>query len=65
MTKANDHTWNISRHMVQGRETYGWAVLERAGKTIASGQELSRSAALLAAMKAIHQLENPKKPKYE
>jgi hypothetical protein len=29
------------------------------------GRELSRQAALLSAMKVIHQLENPKKRKYE
>jgi hypothetical protein len=60
------YSWTISRSVVQGRETYTWTVREPTdGKTVISGKEPSRAAALLAAMRAIQELEHPKKPKYE
>lgn len=62
---SKNYSWNISRYMLHGCETYGWVVREGAGKTLASGRESSRAAALLAAMKAIHQLEHPRRPTYE
>lgn len=66
MANANGYTWIISRYVIQGRETFTWAVRDRAdGNTVISGKELSRAAAVLAAMRAIQRLEHPKRPKYE
>jgi hypothetical protein len=62
---AKDYSWNISRHVDHGHESFVWTVGERAGKSVASGMELSHAAAIRAAMRTIQQLEHPKKPKYE
>jgi hypothetical protein len=60
---AKDYTWNISRRTVRGVRMYVWAVLERTDrKIVISGRELSRAAAVLAAMRAIHQRQHPKMP---
>jgi hypothetical protein len=65
MANAKGYTWAISRYLDHGHESFVWTVGERAGKSVASGLELSRPAALRAAMRTIQQLEHPKKPKYE
>jgi hypothetical protein len=62
---AKDYSWNISRYVDHGQESFVWTVGERAGKSVASGVELSHAAAIRAAMRTIQQLEHPKKPKYE
>jgi hypothetical protein len=53
----------IDMHVFGGRETHVWAVIDSAGKNILSGKELSRAAAVLAAMKAIQWLRQ--RPRYE
>ena len=57
---ANDYSWNIGRQLTyDGSETFAWVVVARAnGKIVISAKELSRAAAVLAAMKAIQQFEN-------
>jgi hypothetical protein len=60
---AKGYTWKIDMHVFGGRETHVWAVIDSAGKNILSGKELSRAAAVLAAMKAIQRLQQ--RPRYE
>jgi hypothetical protein len=60
MTKA--YSWKIDMHVFGGRETHVWAVIDPEGKNILSGKELSRAAAVLAAMKAIQRLQQ--RPRY-
>jgi hypothetical protein len=54
---AKSHSWTIDKRVVDGRETYYWAVLDKDHKEVRWGEEPTRAAAVFAAMKAIHQLE--------
>jgi hypothetical protein len=63
---AKEYTWDIRRRVLQGRETYVWAVIECAdGKIAMSGEELLHSSALQAVMRIIRRLEIEHKLKDE